>query len=81
MPLTILLHLTGEDPMVAEIDKMPEAADQFLACQNPRRRDGTDVKYLDPDIKTLLLPWHRIHSIEIMGAEGEEEEIFTFVRE
>ena len=67
--------------MVAEIKSMPKPEDQFLACQNPRRRDGSDVRYLNPDIKTLLLPWHRIHSIEIMAAPGEEEELITFARE
>ncbi len=81
MPLTVLVHFMTEDPMVAEVEEIPKPEDQFLACQNPRRRDGKDVRYLLPEIKTLLVPWHRIHCIEILPSEEEEEEIITFVRE
>jgi len=80
MPMTIMIHLVGEDPIVAEIEEVPASQDQFLACMNPRRRDGREVSYLLPEIKTLLLPWHRIHCVEILPSE-EEEELITFVRE
>jgi hypothetical protein len=81
MPMTVLIHLMQEDPMVAEIEKMPSSEDQFLACSNPRRRDGKDVRYLLQEIKTLLLPWHRIHCVEILPSTEEEETLITFVRE
>jgi hypothetical protein len=81
MPYPILIHFMGEDPMVAEVDEMPDPSDQFLACKNPRRRDGKDVSYLLQDIRTLLLPWHRIHCVEILSTGEEEEEVITFVRE
>ncbi len=80
MPMTVLIHLVGEDPIVAEIERIPAPEDQFLACENPRRRDGREVSYLLPEIKTLLLPWHRIHCVEILPTE-KEEELITFVRE
>ncbi len=80
MAMTVLIHLVGEDPIVAEIEEMPAPQDQFFACMNPRRRDGREVSYLLPEIKILLLPWHRIHCIEILPSE-EEEELITFVRE
>jgi len=81
MPMTVLIHMLNEDPIVAEIEELPNPEDQFLACENPRRRDGRDVSYLVPEIRTLLLPWHRIHCVEILPSEEEEEEIITFVRE
>lgn len=81
MPMTVLIHMVGEDPIVAEIDKVPAPQDQFLACTNPRRRDGREVSYLLPEVRTLLLPWHRIHCVEILPSEEEEEELITFVRE
>ncbi|HID89629.1 MAG TPA: hypothetical protein EYP52_07975 [Anaerolineae bacterium] len=80
MAMTVLIHLMGEDPIVAEIEEMPAPQDQFFACINPRRRDGREVSYLLPEIKLLLLPWHRINCIEILPSE-EEEELITFVRE
>ena len=80
MPLTVLIHMMNEDPIVAEMEGLPDPKDQFLACENPRRRDGRDVEYVLPEVSSLLLPWHRIHCVEIMPGE-EEEEIVTFVRD
>ncbi len=80
MPMTVLLHLLNEDPIVAEIDQIPDPSDQYLVCQNPRRRDGRDVSYVLPEVKSLLIPWHRVHCVEILPGE-EEEKIVTFVRE
>jgi hypothetical protein len=80
MSLTVLIHMMNEDPIVAEIEKVPNPEDQFMACENPRRRDGRDVSYLVPELKTLILPWHRVHCLEILSAE-EEEEAITFIRE
>jgi hypothetical protein len=80
MPLTVLIHLMSEDPIVAEMDKAPEASDQFLICENPRRRDGQDLSYVLPEIRSLIIPIHRIHSVEILPG-GEKEKVVTFVRE
>jgi hypothetical protein len=80
MPLTVMIHLMNEDPIVAEVAEMPDPADLYVACENPRRRDGRDVTYLLAELKTLIVPWHRVHCLEILSAE-EEEEAVTFVRE
>jgi hypothetical protein len=80
MTMTVLIHMMSEDPLVAEIERLPDPEDQFLTCTNPRRRDQNPLTYLLPEVKTLLLPWHRIHCIEILPSQ-EEEELVTFVRE
>ncbi len=80
MPLTVLVHMLNEDPIVAEVDRLPDPTDQYLLCENPRRRDGRDLSYVLPEVKALLVPWHRIHCVEILPSE-EEEKIVTFVRE
>jgi hypothetical protein len=81
MSLPVLIHLLNEDPILAEVDEIPDPKDQVLKCKNPRRRDGTDVRYLMRDLKTLILPWHRIHCVEVLLSGEEEEEIITFIRE
>lgn len=81
MSIPILIHMMNEDPILAESDEPPDPSSQFIACKNARRRDGSDVPYLMRDIKILLLPWHRIHCVEILMTGEEEEEIMTFVRE
>jgi len=72
--------LTNEDPILAEIEELPDPKDQILVAQNPRRRDGKELHYLMPEVSTVVLPWHRISFLEIIPAGGEEE-VVTFVRE
>jgi hypothetical protein len=76
----VLIHLVNEDPILAEVETLPDRADQILVALNPRRRDGKDVHYLLPDVSTIVLPWHRISFIEMIPT-GAEEEVVTFVRE
>jgi hypothetical protein len=80
MPMTLLIHMMSEDPIVAEVDRLPDPSDQFLLCENPRRRDGSDLAYVMPEVRSLIVPWHRIHCVELLPS-GEEEEIVSFVRE
>ena len=80
MPYTVLIHLLNEDAVVGEIDHMPESTDQVLIASNVRLRDGRNVSYLLPETDTVIYPWTRIHCVEILPGE-EEEEIVSFVRE
>ena len=80
MPLTVMIHLMNEDPIVAEVTETPKQEDLFVSCENPRRRDGRDVTYLLAELKVLIIPWHRISCLQILSTE-EEEEAVTFVRD
>lgn len=80
MTQSVLIHLTNEDPILAEIEDLPDPKDQILVAQNPRRRDGKELHYLMPEVSIVVLPWHRISFVEIIPAGGEEE-VITFVRE
>ena len=80
MPMTVMIHLMNEDAIVAEVDKIPDPTDQFLICENPRRRDGRDVSYVLPEVRSLIVPWHRIHCVELLPGE-DEEKVVTFIRE
>lgn len=80
MAYTVLLHIMNEDSVVGELDEFPDPNDQFLALRSPRLRDGRDVTYLLPETNTVLYPWNRIHCVEIMPTETDEQ-IVTFIRE
>jgi hypothetical protein len=80
MSYTVLIHLANEDPVVAELDALPGPEDQILLVTNPRRRDGKDLHYVEPEVQTLIFPWNRITFIEVMPTE-EEEEVVGFIRE
>ncbi len=77
---SIIIHILNEDPVLGEIENLPETTDTLLVLKNPRRRDGKDLHYLDPNVNTVLYPLQRITFIEILPS-GEEEEIISFVRE
>ena len=80
MPITIMLHILNEDAVVGEIDELPSNSVPFLKLSNPRLRDGREVTYFLPETTTALYPWNRIHSVEIMPTEGDEQ-IVSFIRE
>jgi hypothetical protein len=77
---TLILHIVNEDPVVGEVDNLPSPADNLVILKNPRKRDGKDLHYLEPNVTTVVWPVSRITFIEILPT-SEEEEIITFVRE
>lgn len=80
MPHTVLIHILNEEAVVGEIERIPEPTDQVLIVNSVRHRDGRDVSYVLPETDTVVYPWARIHCIEILPGE-EEEEIVSFIRE
>jgi hypothetical protein len=77
---TLLIHVSNEEPIMAEVEELPSPDDQALFCINPRRRDGKDLHYVLPEVQTIIIPWWRINLVEIMPT-GEEEEIVAFYRD
>lgn len=81
MPINIILHISGEAPIIGEIDTMPSPNDTILIVTNPRQRDGKDLTYISADqISAVIWPWDKINFLEILPSE-QEEEIISFVRE
>lgn len=77
---SVIIHIANEDPVMGEIDSLPSANDTIIAVKNPRRKDGKDVNYLEPNVNLVLWPLHRVQFIEMMPT-GDEDEIISFVRE
>ncbi|MBN1815178.1 MAG: hypothetical protein JXA14_25320 [Anaerolineae bacterium] len=80
MPYTVMIHVLNEDAVVGEVDALPEPNDQVIIVNNVRRRDGRDVSYILPETNMVVYPWTRIHCVEILPSEAEEE-IVSFIRE
>jgi hypothetical protein len=80
MAIEVIIHLHNEDPIVAELDEMPQPTDQSIVLTNPRRRDGRSVHYITEGATAFIFPWTRISFIEVMAAE-EEAEVVEFFRE
>jgi len=47
---------------------------------NVRYRDGRDVSYVLPETSKVVYPWTRIHCVEVLPSE-KEEEVVSFIRE
>lgn len=80
MPYTVILHILNADPVVGEVDELPNPADNILVLNNPRMRDGKDVPYLAENVVTIIWPLDKLNFIEVLEGK-EEEEIIGFVRE
>ncbi len=78
--ISVIVHIANEDAIVCELEEMPDPTATFLILNNPRRRDGKDVHYLDEDVTSMMVPWHRIMFVQMMPTAGAEE-VIGFVRE
>jgi hypothetical protein len=80
MAVEVIIHLQNEDPILAEMEMLPEPIHQFIEVTNPRRRDGQSLHYVTEGATSFLFPWTRITFIEIMGEE-ETTEVIEFFRD
>ncbi len=77
---SVIVHIQNEDPVLGEMDALPSTTDILIMIKNPRRRDGKDLPYLDPNVSTVYWPLARINYIEVVPTAAEEE-IISFIRE
>lgn len=80
MPYEVIIHLQNEDPVVAELDTLPDPTHQCIYINNPHRRDGRSLHYVTEGASGFIFPWTRITFIEIMQSE-KEQEVVEFFRE
>jgi hypothetical protein len=80
MAATVLVHLSGEEAIVGEVEELPAASDVSITINNPRRRDGKDLAFVQGNVVTVIWPMHRINFIEVLPT-AEEERLIGFVRE
>ena len=77
---TLLIHISNEDPILGEVEKLPEQTDQTILVKNPRRKDGKDLHYLQTNVTEVIWPLSRVAFIEVIPG-NEEEQIIGFVRD
>ena len=77
---SVIVHINNEEPVLGELANLPTDDANIITIQNPRRRDGQEVHYLDEETTTMIVPFHRINFIQVMPS-AETEEVIGFVRE
>lgn len=80
MAFEVIIHIQNEDPIVADMDTLPDPTHYSVIVTNPRRRDGRPLHYITEGATAFIFPWTRINFIEVMEAE-KVEEIVEFFRE
>lgn len=70
---TLVLHMMNEDPVVGEVDFLPVKTDMIIYLNNPRRRDGKTLPYLDVGVKSAAWPISRLSFFEILPEISGEE--------
>ncbi len=80
MTFQIQVHITGDDPVVLDVDELPGPTDQWIVGTNPRRRDQKEVAYILREVNQVMFPITRVNFIQILPSEHEED-VPTFVRE
>jgi hypothetical protein len=70
----VVVHMTGEQPFIADLAALPTSADSCLVCTNVRLSAGSKPTYIDHSESTFLFPLLHVRFVEIppqaTGAEG-----------
>ncbi len=80
MSSSVIVHIRNAEPMLAEIDEMPQLTDVLIKLNNPRQKDGKDLIYLERNVVTVYWPWSEISFLEILPGDTAEE-VVSFIRE
>ncbi|MFQ5575788.1 MAG: hypothetical protein ACE5G8_02240 [Anaerolineae bacterium] len=81
MSFTVLIHIANADPIVAEMEELPDTTATYIVCTNPRARDGKALHYIDQEAIRFIFPWHRITFIEAYPSEEDKAEVEVFFRD
>lgn len=81
MSIRALVHIVNDDPIMCDLERMPDPGDIFVSIRNPRRRDGKPLELLADGATSFLYPWSRITFIELFEDESTRESIVGLFRE
>ncbi len=81
-----VIHITNEQPLLADLYEMPTASDASLVCTNIRMLDGKKPIFIDDAKSIFVFPYLHIRFIEILPgstagqpAGGEDELVADIV--
>ena len=61
-----VIHITNEQPLLADLYEMPTASDASLVCTNIRMLDGKKPIFIDNAKSIFVFPYLHIRFIEIL---------------
>ncbi len=61
----VVIHVTNEQPLLADLYALPSASDAGLVCTNVRGLDGKRPVFIDHVASTFFFPYHVVRFLEI----------------
>ncbi len=77
----VILHVLNQEPIVGEIDKLPDPKDTFIAITNPRKQDNKPIQMIQRGAKMVMFPWNQIFFVEVMESDEEKRGLPSIWRE
>jgi hypothetical protein len=65
----VVIHVSNEQPLVADLYGMPSSADVGLVCTNVRTLDGKRPIFIDHVDSTFFFPYLHLRFLEIPAGE------------
>lgn len=62
----VVIHITNEQPLLADLYELPTAADVSLVCTNVRMLDGKKPIFIDHSKSVFLFPYLNVRFIEMV---------------
>lgn len=66
-----VIHITNEQPLVADLFEPPKPGDQGLICTNVRTMDGRKPIFIDHSESVFFFPYLNIRFLEFAAAPAE----------
>ena len=70
-----VLHISNEQPLVADLFELPNPTDVVVRLTNLRSLDGKRPVFVDDSKSVFLFPYHRVSFIEIPQAAMAAAEV------
>ena len=64
----VVIHLLNEQPMLADVEALPDPSDVAFVCTNLRTMTGTRPVFIDRSESTFVFPYAHIRFVELPGA-------------
>jgi hypothetical protein len=63
----VVIHISNEQPLLADLYELPTAADVSMVCTNVRMLDGKKPIFIDHQNSVFSFPYATIRFIEILA--------------
>lgn len=60
-----VVHMIGEQPLLADLESSPQPGDTVLVCTNLRATGGQRPSFIDAIESTFVIPYAQIRFVEI----------------